>query len=183
VGFDGYLMNFECDIAEPEVLLQWVGRLRDRLHVEIPHSMLIWYDSVLHNGTLKWQSELNDNNYRFMSVSDAFFTDYHWNLTSLNNTKVNMEKYYPERTQFDVFYGNDIYGRGTYGGGKFNVSTAVDAIMDYDFSIALFGNAYFYESMGGFIDQNIQTMYEQIFWEGRNMDMVADDTGLRISDE
>jgi len=46
-GFDGYLMNFECKIEKPEVLLQWLSVLKDELHSLIPHSLLIWYDSVL----------------------------------------------------------------------------------------------------------------------------------------
>ncbi len=55
-GFDGYLMNFECDMEEEQVeeLLKWLDILRELLHVEIPGSLLIWYDSVLHNGDLKW---------------------------------------------------------------------------------------------------------------------------------
>jgi mannosyl-glycoprotein endo-beta-N-acetylglucosaminidase len=54
-GFDGYLMNFECKIEKPDVLLQWLSILKDELHSLIPHSLLIWYDSVLQeDGQLLW---------------------------------------------------------------------------------------------------------------------------------
>ncbi len=46
-GFDGFLMNFECKIDKPDILLEWLGLLRSELHSLIPHSLLIWYDSVL----------------------------------------------------------------------------------------------------------------------------------------
>ena len=46
-GFDGYLMNFECKIDKPDVLLEWLSVLKQELHSLIPYSLLIWYDSVL----------------------------------------------------------------------------------------------------------------------------------------
>lgn len=49
-------MNFEVKIADTEVLLLWLGYLRARLHEEIEGAELMWYDSVLHDGTLQWQS-------------------------------------------------------------------------------------------------------------------------------
>jgi mannosyl-glycoprotein endo-beta-N-acetylglucosaminidase len=53
-GFDGYLMNFECEIDDTKVLIDWLKVLREELHKTIPGSLVIWYDSVLHDGSLKW---------------------------------------------------------------------------------------------------------------------------------
>ena len=53
-GFDGYLMNFECEIENVDKLLDWLDYLRIEMHKTIPGSLVIWYDSVLHDGTLKW---------------------------------------------------------------------------------------------------------------------------------
>ena len=50
IGFDGYLMNFECKIDNTDILIEWLSFLREELHKEIPGSLLIWYDSVLHDG-------------------------------------------------------------------------------------------------------------------------------------
>lgn len=39
--------------------------LRDltaQVHSAVPGGLVIWYDSVLKDGTLKWQNELNDGN-------------------------------------------------------------------------------------------------------------------------
>lgn len=36
--------------------------LTDQMHERVPSSVVIWYDSVLKNGSLNWQNELNDNN-------------------------------------------------------------------------------------------------------------------------
>jgi len=56
-------MNFEVKIEKTEVLLNWLKYLRKRIHEEIPGGELMWYDSVVHNGELKWQSALNENNW------------------------------------------------------------------------------------------------------------------------
>ena len=53
-GFEGYLMNFEVKIENTTILMQWLGYLRDQLHKRIPGAELMWYDSVLHDGSLKW---------------------------------------------------------------------------------------------------------------------------------
>jgi len=53
-GFEGYLMNFEVKIENTAILMQWLGYLRDQLHKRIPGAELMWYDSVLHDGSLKW---------------------------------------------------------------------------------------------------------------------------------
>lgn len=39
--------------------------LRDltaQVHSAVPGGLVIWYDSVLKDGALKWQNELNDGN-------------------------------------------------------------------------------------------------------------------------
>jgi len=53
-GFDGYLMNFECTIRDNVVLIEWLNFLTQEIHKEIPNSLIIWYDSVLHDGSLIW---------------------------------------------------------------------------------------------------------------------------------
>jgi len=36
------------------------------MHERVPGSVVIWYDSVLKNGSLNWQNELNDDNRQVM---------------------------------------------------------------------------------------------------------------------
>lgn len=36
--------------------------LTDQMHERVPGSLVLWYDSVIENGQLKWQNELNQSN-------------------------------------------------------------------------------------------------------------------------
>ena len=140
-------MNFEVALESPPELFKWLEFLRIELHKEIPGAELMWYDSVLFtDGSLRWQSMLNEKNFQFFLCCDSFFTDYHWGLQQLQTT---METYQnqvaptntEERTlsSYEIYYGNDCYGRGTYAGGEYNTFEAVNEIIKYPFSIAVFG--------------------------------------------
>lgn len=52
----------------------------------------------------------------------------------------------------DVFVGNDIFGRGTYGGGQLNTYKSVFEARKLGFSIALFAQAFSYEVLGKTIE-------------------------------
>ncbi len=57
---------------------------------------------------------------------------------------------FPDRNSFTVYYGNDCYGRGTFGGGGFDLYKALDEIHNYPFSVAVFGQAFTYENETNF---------------------------------
>lgn len=40
----------------------FLRELTARVHSAVPGGLVIWYDSVLKDGTLRWQNELNDDN-------------------------------------------------------------------------------------------------------------------------
>ncbi|CAM4357491.1 unnamed protein product [Leuciscus chuanchicus] len=63
-GFDGWLINIENVLSETAVKNtgHFLRYLTDQMHERIPGSVVIWYDSVLKNGALNWQNELNDDN-------------------------------------------------------------------------------------------------------------------------
>lgn len=63
-GMDGWLINIENKVNTDDVLKlrDFVAMLTDAMHDKIPHSQVIWYDSVISTGELKWQNELNDKN-------------------------------------------------------------------------------------------------------------------------
>lgn len=46
-----------------ENLRKFVEYLTSQIHQAIPGSEVIWYDSVLNTGQLKWQDELNNKNW------------------------------------------------------------------------------------------------------------------------
>ena len=163
---DGYLMNFESDLKEGYVdrALQFLEYLKMRLKDEIgEHSELIWYDSVLATtGKVRWQSALRENNVAFFNVCDTFFTDYHWRPEFLDESLL-----FAGDRSWEVYYGNDVYGRGTYGGGVFNTHVALNEICQRPLSIAIFGQAYFYEQLDGWRNEHIFRRNEEKFWEGK----------------
>jgi mannosyl-glycoprotein endo-beta-N-acetylglucosaminidase len=124
-GFDGYLLNFEVNVNPYLIpkLISFLIILRAKLKELNPNAQLIWYDSVTESGMLSWQSQLNKNNSKFFDVTDGIFLDYHWSLDYLKTS----EEYAKDRS-YDVYFGNDIYGRGTYGGGQLHTSVAVNVI-------------------------------------------------------
>ena len=164
---DGYLMNFESNLKEGyvEKTLQFLEYLKMRLKDEIgDHSELIWYDSVLATtGMVRWQSALRDNNVAFFNVWDTFFTDYHWRPEFLDESLL-----FAGDRSWDVYYGNDVYGRGTYGGGIFKTHVALNEICQRPLSIAIFGQAYFYENLDGWRSHLIFRRNEEKFWEGKH---------------
>ena len=142
-GFDGYLMNIEADVESDLIpnLIAWLQYFRFKLKEAVPHAEVVWYDSILESGKVRWQSMINKYNAVFLDVSDKFFTDYHWKLEHL---KISVET--AKERSLDIMFGNDVYGRGTYGGGKLNTYMAIDEIMKYPLSISIFGQAYYYQN-------------------------------------
>jgi mannosyl-glycoprotein endo-beta-N-acetylglucosaminidase len=79
-GFDGYLINIETKVKSPEKLIAFMKFLQMRLKEEIPDSLVIYYDSHNAKGDLKFQSCLNEENFKYFEGCDYFFTDYHWDV-------------------------------------------------------------------------------------------------------
>lgn len=42
-------------------------------------------------------------------------------------------------TSYDIFVGNDVYGRGTYAGGRLDTWKAINEIQKYPLSVSIFG--------------------------------------------
>lgn len=40
----------------------FLGYLTAQLHQRVPGGLVLWYDSVVSTGQLKWQNELNQHN-------------------------------------------------------------------------------------------------------------------------
>lgn len=59
---DGWLLNIETKTDNVKALKQLVKLLNTKLHDQNPKSLLIWYDSVINTGQLRWQNELNEKN-------------------------------------------------------------------------------------------------------------------------
>ncbi|TRY59587.1 hypothetical protein DNTS_003878 [Danionella cerebrum] len=122
--FDGWLINIENVLSETAVknASLFLRYLTDQIHERIPGSLVIWYDSVLKNGSLIWQNELNDNNKVFFDACDGIFTNYNWTEQSL----VSMKAHSAAQGRFA-----DIY--------------ALELIRKYELSTAIFAPGWVYE--------------------------------------
>ncbi|XP_067403287.1 cytosolic endo-beta-N-acetylglucosaminidase isoform X2 [Emydura macquarii macquarii] len=114
--FDGWLVNIENRLSEAAVrnLPFFLRHLRERLQRVLPGGLVLWYDSVLQSGELKWQNELNEKNRVFFDACDGLFTNYNWQEEHLERTRAQAG----ERLA-DVYVGVDVFARGEVVGGGF----------------------------------------------------------------
>jgi hypothetical protein len=54
---------------------------------------------------------------------------------------------------------------------------ALTALDPYPFSLALFGQALWYEELDGFRDFSLFSLNEALFWQGRNLHLIGDSAG------
>lgn len=160
--FDGYLINVEVPLRggpeQARALSAWVGLLRGELEAKIgSHAELIWYDSVVVNGQLRWQDRLNSFNLPFFLPSTAFFTNYTWippytNLTTQYFLDLQQNSairpWMDSKRLTDIYVGVDVWGRGSHGGGGFGSFRALEHIspQSLGLSAAIFGQAWSWET-------------------------------------
>lgn len=137
-GFDGWLINIENEIEEEkiELLLRFCSRLTEKSKEKNSNSKVIWYDSVLHSGKLKWQNALNAKNNKFYEACDAIYLNYNWKDGDLlRSAEFNLL----ER----IFVGIDVWARGCVGEFQCDQSFALAKL--FHMSVALFGPGWIYE--------------------------------------
>uniref|UniRef100_A0A3P9HP78 Cytosolic endo-beta-N-acetylglucosaminidase n=1 Tax=Oryzias latipes TaxID=8090 RepID=A0A3P9HP78_ORYLA len=145
-GFDGWLINIENPLSEAAVsnappFLQY---LTEQMHERVPSSLVLWYDSVIQSGELKWQNELNQSNRMFFDSCDGFFTNYNWTEQSLESMK---DYSGVQGRQADVYVGVDVFARGEVVGGMLETNKALELIRKHNFSAAIFAPGWVYESL------------------------------------
>lgn len=167
-GFDGYLLNFESSLPggaeQARALTAWITLLRAELRSKVgTHADVVWYDSVIINGELRYQNRLNHRNLPFFLASDALFTNYFWppnypalgagyflsiDPVLLGNSPITRNVQTRVKTLQSVLMGVDVWGRSQYGGGGFNSYRAITHIdpQSLGLSVALFGPAWTWES-------------------------------------
>ena len=147
-GFDGWFFNFESvfpsddDIPRLVKFLKYITYLS---HSRIPDSEIIMYDSITVDNKISWQDCLNERNRVFFDACDGLFSNYTWTLNKLNESAINGRQV---SRPTDVYTGNDVWGRNTYGGGEFQTSKGLEAINAHGTSIAIFAQAWTYEKFG-----------------------------------
>lgn len=110
--FEGWLLNVECSLNARQIpmLKEFVDHLTFRMHQEVPHGTVIWYDSIIESGALAWQNELNEKNKPFFDLCDGILINYTWNERNLERTANILEEKGGDIHK--VFVGIDVFGRG-----------------------------------------------------------------------
>ncbi|KAL9351893.1 hypothetical protein Peur_054573 [Populus x canadensis] len=143
LGFDGWLINMEVNLVEEQIpnLEEFVSHLTHTMHSSMPESLVIWYDSVITTGDLRWQDQLNEKNKPFFDICDGIFVNYTWksNYPDLSAAVAGDRK-------FDVYMGIDVFGRKTFGGGQWNTNVALDVLKKANVSAAIFAPGWLYET-------------------------------------
>lgn len=118
--FEGWLLNVECSLAREKVpmLRQFVERLTQRIHEEVPHGQIIWYDSIINDGSVRWQNQLNAKNKQFFDACDGILINYNWTDMHLVRSAEFVGKSAKELSK--IFVGIDVFGRGQVAGFQSN---------------------------------------------------------------
>ncbi|NWQ63743.1 ENASE acetylglucosaminidase, partial [Neopipo cinnamomea] len=143
--FDGWLINIENTLSAAAVrnLPPFLRALTARVHSAVPGGLVIWYDSVLRDGTLRWQNELNEENRVFFDACDGLFTNYNWKEEQLEHT---LRLAGPRNA--DVYVGVDVFARGDVIGGGFDTDKSLRLIRQHSLSAAIFAPGWVYEHLG-----------------------------------
>jgi hypothetical protein len=105
-------------------------------------SYILWYDSVTIEGRLQWQDKLTFLNKPFFDVCDGILINYTWK----EDDPIYCANYVGERC-YDIYMGCDVWGRGTYGGGKLNSYQAAQVCIRAGTSLGLFAPGWTLESL------------------------------------
>ncbi|XP_058531266.1 cytosolic endo-beta-N-acetylglucosaminidase [Ochotona princeps] len=142
--FDGWLINIENTLSAAAVrnTPSFLRYLTEQLHQHVPGGQVLWYDSVVQSGQLKWQDELNEQNRVFFDSCDGFFTNYNWREEHLQR----MAGLAGGRLA-DIYVGVDVFARGSVVGGRFDTDKSLELIRKHHFSVALFAPGWVYECL------------------------------------
>lgn len=146
-SFEGWLVNIECELPAASMprLLAFVRLLHERMHAEVAHAQVIWYDSIVANsGHLLWQNELNARNRPFFDACDGILLNYNWTQLSLMRST--------DAVQSDpalvarIYAGIDVFGRGQVA--KFQTHATLARIREHSahMSVAVFAPGWTFEA-------------------------------------
>jgi endo-beta-N-acetylglucosaminidase D/PKD repeat protein len=108
-GFDGWFINQETEGGTPETAAKMKEFLA-YLQANKPEGMhIMWYDSMVDNGSISWQNKLTDQNKDFFQRSDSMFLNFWWNSQKSSYEKAKQLGENP----YDLYTGIDVEARGT----------------------------------------------------------------------
>ncbi|KAL1450335.1 hypothetical protein MTO96_027993 [Rhipicephalus appendiculatus] len=141
--FDGWFIDVESKMEECHI-----GFLKDLLlaittqtHQSVPGSLVIWYDSITNDGTLDWQSELNEKNCDFFDLCDGIFLNSRW-----TEDRLRQSAFFAGTRKSDIYVGIDVYAPTKNYIGGFDTYRVVDTARKFGLSAAIFGASWAYEA-------------------------------------
>ncbi|KAH7948809.1 hypothetical protein HPB49_002503 [Dermacentor silvarum] len=134
--FDGWLVRIatRMDGSAGRFVNELLTAIAQETHRSVPGSTVIWQDSILPNGTVEPQSELNDRNWGFFNMCDGILLNYQWNESLLQNSANRAGK-----RKGDVYVGVDVFARDTCYNGGYDMHKAVAIVRGYGLSAAILG--------------------------------------------
>lgn len=111
-GFDGWFINQETNVDEATASA--MKELLAYLQAKKPkNQQIIWYDSMLPDGSVTWQGALNEKNQGYFQegrkrMSDSMFLDFRWR--ELASSKATAEAL--KRSPYELFAGIDVQANG-----------------------------------------------------------------------
>ncbi|XP_044275800.1 cytosolic endo-beta-N-acetylglucosaminidase isoform X2 [Varanus komodoensis] len=143
--FDGWLVNIEnsLSVSAARNVPHFLRYLTAQVHRLVPGGQVLWYDSVLPSGELRWQNELNESNKVYFDACDGLFTNYNWKEEHLLRSR---EVADDRRT--DVYVGVDVFARGDVVSGGFETNKSLRMIREQGLSVAIFAPGWVYEQLG-----------------------------------
>lgn len=176
-GFDGWFVNQETQGGTPEDAQKMQQFLKYMQKIKSPKMEVIWYDSMINDGPVKWQGSLTDKNKMFFQdggqrVSDSMFIDFRWQYKDEKNGKYDYITPYLNspakakelgRSPYDLFAGIDVEAEGY--NETYNWPILFPEGKDATTSLGIYRPDWAYNSS----KTNEEYMEkEQIFWVGKN---------------
>lgn len=177
-GFDGWFINQETQGGTPEDAAKMAEFLTYLQQKKAPGMEVIWYDSMIKEGPVKWQGALTDKNEMFFQagnqrVSDNMFIDFRWQFKDEKNGQydyitpfLNSPAKAAElgRSPYDLYAGIDVEAKGYEG--KFNWPVVFPDGKKATTSLGIYRPDWAFNSS----ETHEEYMKkEQIFWAGPGM--------------
>lgn len=112
-GFDGWFINQEThgmNESDARLMVSWLKYFQQKARGQFK---IMWYDSMLDDGRVIWQEELNEHNQVFFEsegrASDIMFLDFGWHAVNLEDTRHKAQEL--GRSPWEIYAGIDVQSR------------------------------------------------------------------------
>ncbi|KAH6943193.1 hypothetical protein HPB50_017150 [Hyalomma asiaticum] len=140
--FDGWFVRVatRTDTGAENFVDKLLTAITKEMHHAVPGSAVICQNSILQDGKLEPQSELNDDNWCLFELCDGIVLNCRWDESHLRKSAAMAGK-----RKGDIYAGVDVLARNTSYKGGYDMYKAVTIAREYGLSAAIFGAEWAYE--------------------------------------